>query len=87
MKGRFHLLTPHQVLLETRRFIENVRCRTTLTSDHYTNYLNLTGKLPEERGRLLDEINQALSWEESRFRPHFIGDQLRHRVGWYQELV
>jgi radical SAM superfamily enzyme YgiQ (UPF0313 family) len=74
-KGRFHILTPHQVLRETRLFIENLMCHTVLTSDHYTNYLNLTGKLPEEKDRLLGEINQALSWDENRFRPYFIGDQ------------
>jgi radical SAM superfamily enzyme YgiQ (UPF0313 family) len=74
-KGRFRLLTPHQVLRETRHFIENLECSTTLTSDHYTNYLNLAGRLPEEKERLLGAINEALSWDESRFRPHFIGDQ------------
>ena len=74
-KGRFHLLTPHQVLRETRSLVERITCRTILTSDHYTNYLNLAGRLPEESERLLDEIDQALSWDESHFRPYFIGDQ------------
>jgi radical SAM superfamily enzyme YgiQ (UPF0313 family) len=74
-KGMFQLLTPHEVLVETRRFIENLRCRSTLTSDHYTNYLNLAGNLPEDKERLLAEIEQALRWEESRFRPFFIGTE------------
>jgi radical SAM superfamily enzyme YgiQ (UPF0313 family) len=72
-KGRFHLLSPHQVLQETL-LIENITCRTILTSDHYTNYLDLSGKLPEDR-KLLGEITHALSWDESRFRPHFVGTQ------------
>ena len=50
-------------------------CLTILTSDHYTNYLNLSGKLPEDKERLLGEITHALSWDESRFRPHFVGTQ------------
>ena len=71
--SRFLLLSPHQVLKEARRLIENLHCHTTLTSDHYTNYLNLTGKMPEDKDRLLSEIDQALNWDAHRFRPFFIG--------------
>jgi radical SAM superfamily enzyme YgiQ (UPF0313 family) len=74
-KGRFQLLTPYQVLVETRRFIESLRCRSDLTSDHYTNYLNLAGKLPGDRERLLSEIDEALRWDESCFRPFFVGTE------------
>lgn len=74
-KGRFVLLSPHQVLKETRLLLENLRCRTILTSDHYTNYLNLSGNLPEDKDRLLGEIDRALKWDPSRFRPFFIGSQ------------
>jgi radical SAM superfamily enzyme YgiQ (UPF0313 family) len=74
-KGRFGLLSPFQVLRETRLLIENIQCQTTLVSDHYTNYLDLAGKMPEERNRLLAEIDQALCWDESRFRPSFVGTQ------------
>jgi hypothetical protein len=49
--------------------------RTILTSDHYTNYLDLAGRLPEDKEMLLAEIDHALSWDESRFRPYFIGSQ------------
>ena len=74
-KGRFQLLSPHQVLHETRLLIENLSISTVLTSDHYTNYINLSGKLPDEKDRLLEAVNQALTWDESRFRQHFIGKQ------------
>ena len=74
-KGRFRLLSPHQVLKETRLLIENLQCRTILTSDHYTNYLDLSGNLPEDKGRLLDEIDRALSRDPNNFRPFFIGTQ------------
>jgi radical SAM superfamily enzyme YgiQ (UPF0313 family) len=74
-KGRFRLLSPHQVLSETRLLLEHLRCRTVLVSDHYTNYLNLSGNLPADKGRLLGEIDRALGWESGRFRPHFIGTQ------------
>ena len=73
--ARFAVFSPHQVLQETKLLIENMMCRTILTSDHYTNYLDLAGSVPEDKERLLDEIDHALSWDESRFRPHFIARQ------------
>jgi radical SAM superfamily enzyme YgiQ (UPF0313 family) len=74
-KGRFQLLSPYQVLKETRLLLENLHCQTRLTSDHYTNYLDLSGILPEDKNRLLGEIDRALTWEPDRFRPFFIGTQ------------
>ena len=75
MKGKFHLLGPHGILKETRLLIENLNCNARLTSDHYTNYINLEGRLPEDKGRLLREIDKALKLDESRFRPFFIGTE------------
>jgi radical SAM superfamily enzyme YgiQ (UPF0313 family) len=74
-KGRFQLLSPHAVLKETRLLLENLHCQTRLTSDHYTNYLDLSGILPEDKNRLLGEIDRALTWDPGRFRPFFIGTQ------------
>lgn len=74
-KGRFQLLSPHQVLCETRLLLENILCQTVLASDHYTNYLNLSGRLPEDKGRLLCEIDRALCSDESDFRPFFVGTE------------
>ena len=74
-KGRFQLLSPHQILAETRLLIENIRCHTRLTSDHYTNYLNLYGDLPRDKNRLCREIDRALGWDPGRFRAPFVGTQ------------
>lgn len=74
-KGRFQLLSPLQVLKETRLLIDNLERQTILTSDHYTNYLNLSGNLPKDKDRLLGEIDRALDWDPSRFRPFIIGTQ------------
>jgi radical SAM superfamily enzyme YgiQ (UPF0313 family) len=74
-KGRFDMLGPHEVLKETKELIENMSCPTTLTSDHYTNYINLAGRLPEDKERLLQEIDQGLQRPESEFRPFFVGTQ------------
>jgi len=74
-KGRFQLLSPYQVLLETRDLLERLSCRTRLASDHYTNYINLEGELPKDKERLLSQIGRALSLSEDRFRPFFVGTQ------------
>ena len=74
-KGEFKLLGPHEVLKETRLLLENLHCKTYLTSDHYTNYINLEGKLPDAKSRLIQQIDSALTWDESEFRPFFIGTE------------
>ncbi|SFM64747.1 radical SAM protein [Thermodesulforhabdus norvegica] len=74
-KGKFKMLGPHGVLREARILIENINTRTKLFSDHYTNYLNLQGDLPCDIPAILATIDKALSWDESEFRPFFIGTQ------------
>ena len=73
--GRFEILGPHGVLRETDRLVAGINAKTRLTSDHYTNYINLEGSLPADRDRLRREIGAALKREESTFRPFFIGNQ------------
>ena len=73
--GRFEMLTPHGVLEETKALLEGLTIVTTLTSDHYTNYINLYGSLPEDKPRLLDQITQASEQDEFYFRPFFVGTQ------------
>ena len=75
LAGRFEMLTPHGVLRETKTFLEGLTIKTFLASDHYTNYINLHGRLPQDRPRLLKEINHALERDESDFRPFFIGTE------------
>ncbi len=67
--GVFKLLSPHQALREIRLLIENLECQgTTVLSDHYSNYWDVNGKLPEDKEKMLKEIDEALSIDESRFR-------------------
>jgi len=69
----FKMLSPHEVLQETALLIKNIQVSSYLTSDHYTNYINLEGRLPKAKSRLLDEIDAALRRDEKSFRPFFIG--------------
>jgi len=75
MEKRFQMLTPHGVLRETAALLEGLEISTQLTSDHYTNYINLCGELPHDKPRLLKEIGEALQRDESEFRPFFVGTQ------------
>ncbi|MBW1743465.1 MAG: radical SAM protein [Deltaproteobacteria bacterium] len=75
MEKRFNMLTPHGVLRETAALLEALEISTRLTSDHYTNYINLCGSLPDDKPRLLKEIGDALERDESEFRPFFVGTQ------------
>jgi radical SAM superfamily enzyme YgiQ (UPF0313 family) len=71
----FKMLSPHEILRETEMFIQDLTASSYLTSDHYTNYIDLEGRLPDEKPRLLDEIRAALQRDEKTFRPFFIGTQ------------
>ena len=66
---------PHEVLLETKRMLEQLNASSQLTSDHYTNYINLEGMLPLAKPALINMIEQALQRDEGTFRPIYIGNQ------------
>ena len=71
--GTFQMLGPHDILKETATLLEGITASSYLTSDHYTNYVNLDGRLPEEKTRFLELIQVALKRDESEFRPIYIG--------------
>jgi len=73
--GSFEMLGPHEVLQETAMLIRGLKVSSYLASDHYTNYINLEGRLPQDKIRILQEIHTALKRDEQSFRPFFIGKQ------------
>lgn len=75
MDGTFIMLAPHEVLRETAEIVKRLEVNSYLTSDHYTNYINIEGQLPAARERLLQIIGAALQKSENQFRPFFIGEQ------------
>lgn len=74
-EGRFDMLGPHGVLRETLQMVAALDTPSHLISDHYTNYINLEGRLPDDRDRLRATLQAALKRDESTFRPFFIGNQ------------
>ena len=73
LNGSFQMLGPHEVLRETAAIIRDLTVHSRITSDHYTNYINLEGRLPDDKPLLLEKIDAALARDEKSFRPFFIG--------------
>lgn len=60
--GKLRLLSPREVMEETRELIKNLKLRDCVfRSNHASNYLALAGNLTADRDRLLREINDALN--------------------------
>jgi radical SAM superfamily enzyme YgiQ (UPF0313 family) len=74
-RGRFTLCTPHQIIQEARESVNNLQGPLSLHSDHYTNYFNLEGRLPQDRAGLLAFLDQASRMPREAFRPDFVGSQ------------
>jgi radical SAM superfamily enzyme YgiQ (UPF0313 family) len=73
--GEFQILSPHEAIRETYRLINNLKVKSWIYSDHYTNYIGVNGKLPEDRNLMLETIGNALKKDEKSFRKVYIGNQ------------
>lgn len=73
--GKFQILSPHQVLNEAYSLIENLDVTSKVFSDHYTNYIPVNGKLPNDKDAMLNQIKQALNLDEGCFREAYIGTE------------
>ena len=73
--GSFQILSPHEILKETYELIKNLDVKSKVYSDHYTNYIHVNGKLPEDRKIMLQTIKDALNRDENSFRKIYIGTQ------------
>jgi radical SAM superfamily enzyme YgiQ (UPF0313 family) len=67
--GGLTLLSAHQALAETRLLVEALQGPTTLVSDHVSNFLDLGGRLPEDKPAMLARLDAALRQPVAAFRP------------------
>lgn len=67
--GRFSLMEPHDVLREIRTLVEHLETTGLFYSDHWNNFADISGTLPEDKKRMLTDIDEALTWPRSSFRP------------------
>jgi radical SAM superfamily enzyme YgiQ (UPF0313 family) len=68
-EGHLHLLSAHEALQETRLLIENLTGPSRLLSDHVSNFLDVHGNLPDDKSVMLAQLDEALTWPLSAFRP------------------
>jgi radical SAM superfamily enzyme YgiQ (UPF0313 family) len=59
-EGQFQLTSPETILRETKLLLEELYVHSQFLSDHVSNLLPLHGKLPEERERLIEMIEDGL---------------------------
>ncbi|WP_353097566.1 radical SAM protein [Tissierella praeacuta] len=58
---RFTLLTPKEVLLETKEMVENLNVNNCIfRSNHASNYVALKGTLPKDKDLILSQIDEGL---------------------------
>jgi radical SAM superfamily enzyme YgiQ (UPF0313 family) len=82
--GDFELQTEDEVAKEIGVFIENLQVTSHLKSDHILNlFMEVEGKMPEDKGKCLDIINEYLSLpDEERLNFNF-----GRRAGLYNRLA
>ena len=68
-RGDLTLLSAHQALEETRLLVKRLQGPTFLVSDHISNFLDVHGRIPEDRSIMIEAIDEALEWSLERFRP------------------
>ncbi len=68
-RGELTLLSAHQAVRETRLLVERLEGPTTLLSDHMSNFVDVHGRIPEDRQVMLEGLDEALDWPVQQFRP------------------
>jgi len=63
------LPSAYDALRETRLLIEHLRGPTVLLSDHVSNFLDVHGRIPEDKPAMMAQIDEAQGWPVKRFRP------------------
>jgi radical SAM superfamily enzyme YgiQ (UPF0313 family) len=73
-KGEFELPTPFEILDELRIIIQGLEVQgTEFRSNHASNYLPIRGRLPEDKQKMLDVINDIIKKNDrSYLRPDYL---------------
>lgn len=60
VKGDFVPLTQLEILKETRLIVENLEVHGEFCSDHVTNIVNVNGRLPDDKEKMLKKLDEAI---------------------------
>jgi radical SAM superfamily enzyme len=86
-KGEFVEATEDQVVEEIRVMVENIRADCEIVSDSAANLLNVSGRLPHDRGKMLEEIDRYLSLSEREKLAFSLESRLRSFIEQYGGLT
>jgi len=67
-EGRFVLPGSRDCVNELRILVENLECSTLLLSDHVSNYVDLNGRLPDQKEELLAGLDRCLEMSDEEFK-------------------
>ncbi|PAB59421.1 radical SAM protein [Anaeromicrobium sediminis] len=75
-RGEFKLLSPQEVMRETKILIENLHIdeKCVFRSNHASNYVSLAGTLPEDKQNLINILDENLK------RPYDVKEELFRRL-------
>lgn len=73
-RGEFELPGPFEILDEMRIIIQGLEVQgTEFRSNHASNYLPIRGRLPEDKQKMLDQINSIIKTNDRRYlRPDYL---------------
>ena len=81
--GSFQEASEEEVVRELKILIENINCETEILSDSASNLLDVYGKLPRDKDRMLDVINSYLSLPPREKLEFSLGSRVRSFMGQY----
>jgi len=67
-RGELELLDAHQAVAETRTLVQGLEGPTALVSDHISNFVNVEGRIPEDKAMIIGVLDDALTWPLEVFR-------------------
>lgn len=71
-KGKFMLLSPKEVLLETKELVKDLELdNCVFRSNHASNYVPLRGTLPQDKDMILNQIEEGLKISDLEERDRF----------------
>lgn len=71
LSGDADLPSPRGSLEEIAAFVQALECRTYFTCNHASNYLPMTGRMPQAKARMLGDLAAALAGERP-IKPEFL---------------
>lgn len=86
-KGEFTEASEEQVVREIRMLVENIKTDTTIVSDSASNLLDVSGKLPEDRAKMLKVIDEYLALSPKGKLAFSLSSRLRSFMGQYGGLT